>query len=154
MTEESLLTEELRGLIGKTTTPGLGRITRKGVARATEVYYGKPLTGLNDGDIVPGVALAAIETEAEGFQTPNVMPNSVLVSNEWEFLRPLRMGEELSAQTRLADISERFGGRFGYSLYFRTDVEFRDSTGELVARSSNTLMQYDAKNARSGGEDE
>jgi hypothetical protein len=153
MTEESLLTDELRALIGSATPPGRARITRKGVARATEVYYGSPLTGLEEGDIAPGVAIAGIESEAEGFQTPNVMPNSVLVSNEWEFLRPLRVGEELSAQTRLADISERFGGRFGYSLYFRTDVEFRDSAGELVARSSNTLMQYDARNAR-GGEDE
>jgi acyl-CoA thioesterase FadM len=81
-------------------------------------------------------------------RVPDLMPNSVLISNEWEFRRPLRVGDALTARSRLADISERFGGQFGYGLYIRTEVELRDMTGELVARTATTLMQYDAANAR------
>lgn len=150
MTDTSLLTEEVQALVGHTSEPVTTRVTAAAVRRAGEVYFGRPGEVPSDGMDVPGVTIAGLETSSGEPRMPDLMPNSVLISNEWQFERPLRMGEELVVQSRLADISERFGGRFGYSLYFRTDVEFRDSGGELVARSSSTLMQYDPANARDG----
>lgn len=76
------------------------------------------------------------------------MPNSILIANQWEFERPLRMGETLDAFYRVVDISERFGGRFGYSVDFRAEVVYRDATGAIVARSGRTMTQYDAAEAR------
>lgn len=152
MTDESLLTDDVRSLIGRTSEAMAVSITPVSVRRAREVYLGQPGLLPAEGDEVEGIAITALETSSGQLHLPDVMPNSVLISNEWEFLRPLRAGDQLLAQSRLADISERFGGQFGYSLYFRTDVEFRDSRGELVARTSTTLMQYDASNAREAGE--
>ena len=154
MQEESLLTDEVRAHIGKVATPGSARVTPRALFRASETYYGKPWEPVPaDGEPVPGIVIAAIETESAGLEIPTVMPNSLLISNEWQFERPLRMGEDLDVQARLADITERFGGRFGYSLYFRSEIEFRESSGTVVARSVNTMMQYDARNANGGNEE-
>lgn len=152
--EESLLTPEVRAFIGRVAVPGAARVTPRALFRAAETYYGRPWEPVPaEGEPVPGIVIAALETEGSSLAVPDVMPNSLLISNEWQFERPLRMGEELQVQSRLADITERLGGRFGYSLYFRTEIEFRDATGEVVARSVNTMMQYDARNAN-GGNDE
>jgi hypothetical protein len=150
MADESLLTDEIRALIGTTSDSTSVRVTAAAVRRAGEVYFGAPADVPADGDPVPGVTIAGLETNTARLQVPDVLPNSVLISNEWQFERPLRMGEELEARTRLADISERFGGRFGYGIYVRTDVELLDTGGALIARSSSTLMQYDPRNARDG----
>lgn len=156
MVEESLLTPEMRALIGKEDTPFLVRVTRRGTERAAEVYFGKPVKiDAQPGEDVPGYAIAGLESSAApdsagGF--PALMPNSVLVSNEWLFERPLRMDEELFAVRRLADVTERFGGQFGYALNVRSETVYRDADGKTVASSVATLMQYDAKSARKDGE--
>ncbi len=130
--------------------PGIARVTPRALQRASDTYFGAPWEPEPaEGEPVPGIVIAAIETESAGLDIPSVMPASLLISNEWQFERDLRMGEELEVQSRLADISERFGGRFGYSLTFRTDVEFREpGTDTVVARTVTVMMQYDAANAR------
>jgi hypothetical protein len=153
MIEESLLTDDVRALIGRTSEPVRVRLTRRAAERAMDVYYGHHDGAVAPDGTVKGVALAAIENESEWLRFPDLLPDGLLISNEWEFERPLRVDEELTVQSRLADINERFGGRFGYSLYFRSDVEFRDSENILVARSVRTMMQYDAASARDGGEE-
>jgi hypothetical protein len=115
-----------------------------------DIYLGEGQAAPGDGEPVPGFVLAALEGESDRMDLPDVLPDSLLISNEWQFDRPLRLGEELTVSGRLADITERFGGRFGYGLYFRSETEFRDESGEVVARSARTLMQYDTANARDG----
>lgn len=153
MIEQSLLTDEVRALIGRAGEPAPVRVSRRAAERAMDVYYGHHTRAVAADGTVKGVVLAALENESESVRYPDLLPDGLLISNEWEFSRPLRLDEELTVQSRIVDINERFGGRFGYSLYFRTDAEFRDSTGEIVARSVRTMMQYDAASARDG-EDE
>ena len=51
------------------------------------------------------------------------------------------------------DISERFGGRFGYSIDFRSEVALSEPvSGAVVARSVRTMTQYSAADARDGGQ--
>jgi hypothetical protein len=146
--DASLLTEELKALIGQAGDPVEVLVTPTGVRRAREVFEGAPGQTPGQGEAVEGFVIAGLETSSGQPRTPDVMPNSVLISNEWEFQRPLRVGDRLYARARLADISERLGGQFGYSLYFRTEVELTDADGGAVARTATTLMQYDARNAR------
>lgn len=151
--EQSLLTDEVRALIGKGTEPVRLTITRRQVARARELYTG--VAGRwdgEDGELVPGYVMVALEPEGDGLHVPDLLPDSLLISNEWIFERPLRLGEELTIAQRLADFNERFGGQFGYSIHVRTEAELRDTTGAIVARSVRTLMQYDASEKRGGGE--
>ena len=149
MPEQSLLTEDVRALIGRETASGSVQVTPRGWRHAVEVYTGRvPKETPAPGDPVSGYAIAALETDYEATELPNLMPNSILIANQWEFERPLRMGETLDAFYRVVDITERFGGRFGYSIDFRAEVVYRGPAGELVARSGRTMTQYDAAEAR------
>jgi hypothetical protein len=93
--------------------------------------------------------IAALDTEYEQSQLPNLLPNSILISNQWQFERPMRMGETYDAAYQVVDVTERLGGRFGYSIDFRAEVVYRDEAGEVVARSGRTMTQYNAADARS-----
>lgn len=153
MPDESLLTDSVRALVGRASEPVTARITRRMAQKAMDLYLGHHDRPLVEGQPVPGVVLVPLQSEGEPVENPDLMPNSVLISNEMQFERQLLLGEELTIQSRIADISERFGGRFGYSLYLRTEVDFRDAAGELAARTVQTLMYYDAASARGEGDD-
>lgn len=152
MPEASLLTAEVRALIGRATDPVTVTVSRKAVERAVELFGASREGVPGAGERAPGYVLSALEPEPASLDLPNLMPDQLLIGNEWEFERPLVVGEELVLRTRIADISERLGGRFGYSLYIRSEVEVCDPAGELVARSFRTMMQYDPRNAREGDE--
>lgn len=151
MADESVLTDEVRALVGSEAAPLRVRVTPRVVQRVVETYQLRPRT-YAEGDAVPGMVVVALQSEAEMITIPDVLPNSLLISNEVDFERPLRMGEELVVVSRLADIRERLGGRFGYSVYVRTENEFRQPDGTVAARSAQTMMYYDPAGA-SGDED-
>lgn len=118
-----------------------------------DVYLGHHDREFAVGDPVPGFTVVALDPDLDRLEIPDLMPDSLLISDEWSFERPLRMGDELTLESRIADISERLGGRFGYSLYARMEVVMRDHEGNVVCRSGRTMMYYDAANARDGGEE-
>jgi hypothetical protein len=153
MPDESLLTDDVRALIGRETSLGNVTVTRRAVERAVETYTGRRSATYGEGEPVPGYAIAALEAEDAPEAIPALLPQSILISNEWQFERQLRMGETLSVVNRLVNIAERFGGKFGYSLDFRTEREFRGADGNVVARSVQSMMQYDAASAREGGQE-
>ena len=148
MAEQSLLTDEIRSHIGRTSEPRSARVTDEAVHRALEAWGGDRERHLQPGDVVPGYVLVGLAPEGEAVRLATLLPKSLLVSNEFSIERPILFGEELTAQSRVADISERLGGQFGHGLYVRTDMEFRDSTGALVAKTVSTLMYYDPAGAR------
>ena len=152
MPDASLLTDDVRALIGTETELGTATVTQRLVARAVETYTGRRAPVYAQGEAVPGYVLAALDADDDPAPMPSLLPQSILISNEWQFERPLRMDETLTLVYRLANIAERFGGKFGYSLDFRTECDFRDADGTLVARSVQSMMQYDASQARDGGE--
>ena len=143
--DQSLITDEVRSHIGRTTDLRPVVVTPEAIARATAVYGGVvPLEGM-----APGFVLMNLSPEGQSLlRLPDLMPASLLVSNEFALERPLQVGETLQARSRIADISERLGGQFGHALYVRTDVEFFDDEGALVGRSASTLMHYDPAGGR------
>ncbi|MGE5595657.1 MAG: MaoC family dehydratase N-terminal domain-containing protein [Hyphomicrobiales bacterium] len=142
MPDESLLTPEVRAYAGRTSEPVRVRVSARAVRRAIETYGGRRRE-FAEGDEVPGIVTVALEAESEPIAMPEVLPRSLLISNEMSFERPLRLGEELTVRQRIADISERLGGRFGYSIYVRSETEFFDASGQLVASTARTMMQYE-----------
>lgn len=154
MSDESLLTDEVRAFVGRATEPVTVRITRGHVRRAMLAVTGDASRIPADGEIVPGYVLAALDGDADLLETPRVLPSGVLVGTDWAVERPLRMGDEFTAVRRIADVSERLGGRYGHTISFRVDVEYRDADGALVARASLQTNQFDPANARPTGDDE
>lgn len=152
MPDASLLTDDVRAQVGREGPPALVTVSRRAVERTMDLYRGNHHGRLAEGDPVPGYVLVALQPEAESVAIPELMPNSLLISNELTVERPLRLGEQVTVQSRLADISERLGGRFGYSLYVRTETNCHDASGAFVARMSQTLMYYDPAAERAGDE--
>ncbi len=150
MAEGSLITDEIRALIGREGEPAPVRVSPDAVRRAVVNFGGDLDAPLTEGDQVPGVALMNIAPfrEEEELGLRSLMPASILVSNEFSIERPLRLGEEFKAVSRIADITERLGGQFGHSLYVRHEVEFRDAHGDVAGRTATTMMHYDPAGGR------
>ncbi len=55
-------------------------------------------------------------------------------STEFEFMRPLVVGETLQAEQRVGEVHTREGSRGGTLTFTSTITEFFDDTGSLVAR--------------------
>ncbi|WP_322818901.1 hypothetical protein [Tepidiforma sp.] len=154
MPEESLLTDEVRALVGSETPLGRVQVTPRAFRRAYEVYVGgAPRVIPGEGEVVPGYVVTGLESESEAPAFPQLLPNALLIANEWWFERPLRMGEWLEMVHRVTDVRERFGGRFGYSIDVLSETAFFDGEGQLVARSGRTMTQYSAVEAGLGGEE-
>ena len=54
-------------------------------------------------------------------------------STEFDFVRPIRVGEQLEARQRVGEIYQRSGSRGGELTFTPTITEFFDTTGALVA---------------------
>jgi hypothetical protein len=148
MADQSLITDEVRAFIGRSTGPQTVTITEDAVFRAMEAYQGSHPAAIEAGDPVPGFVLVNMLPGGEDIRIPDLLPRSLLVSNEFTIERPIRMGERFTATARVADINERLGGQFGHGLYVRTETEFVGEDGAVAGRTASTLMYYDPAGAR------
>ena len=153
MPEESLITPAIQALIGVHTPRGRVRINRQLVSRAMETMQDGGLPLPAEGEVVPGYVLLAGGGGDEPSGSPSFFATTLMVSSEWRFERPLRMGDEFEVTSGLASVSERLGGRFGHAVYLRNEVHYRDAAGNLAAVTAMTMMQYDARNAPGAGDD-
>jgi hypothetical protein len=60
---------------------------------------------------------------------------------EFEYVRPLRAGDVLTATSRVKDEYEKAGKRGGTMKFIVTETTFRDQNGEVVAYSRGTTIQ-------------
>lgn len=68
--------------------------------------------------------------------------------HEVEFLRPLRLGDILTAVTRVIDVFAKPGRRGGRMTFVVLETTFTDPGGALVARTRNVLIETEgARNA-------
>ncbi len=153
MQDQSLITDAVRALVGRRAVLEPQTVTRRAVQKAMDLYLGHQRGAPEVGEPAPGFVLAALELGNDVEEFPQLLPNSMLISNEWQWERRLIVGETLRSESIVADISERFGGRFGYNITVRREIVLTGADGAVAARSVNTLMYYDPKNAR-GGEEE
>lgn len=66
---------------------------------------------------------------------------------EWEFIRPLTAGEELTVRSRVVDVETKQGKRGPMTLITR-EVSYFDAGGELVQRMRSTMIEMPPQEAR------
>lgn len=143
--DHSLITDAVRAMVGASTPPRLVTVTAETVRRVREALADGPVL---DSDDVPAAVLAVLESE-QALPLPEGLPESSLVTgDEWEWRRPLRLGETLSVTARLADANERFGGRLGHSLFLRHESVFAGADGEPAAYARRSIAYYDGAGVR------
>jgi acyl dehydratase len=61
----------------------------------------------------------------------------------WEYLAPVRAGDELTARQVVSDVTTRAGKRGGAMTLVKVDTEFTNQRGELAVRRTDTLIERD-----------
>jgi peroxisomal enoyl-CoA hydratase 2 len=60
---------------------------------------------------------------------------------EFEFFKPIFVGDTLTGVTKVADVLEKEGGRGGKMTLLITETEYTNQKGEKVAISRSTLIE-------------
>ena len=60
---------------------------------------------------------------------------------EFEYLKPIYVGDTLTALTKVTNVYEKTGGRGGTMTFIIMDTEFTNQQGEKVAVSRATLIE-------------
>jgi acyl dehydratase len=72
------------------------------------------------------------------------------VSTEAEFLRPMRIGDQLSVVDEVMAISPEKTTRLGTGHFVTTVATYRNQRGEVVARNTNQLFRFSKQTAQGG----
>jgi acyl dehydratase len=141
-----------KSIIGKTGKPFTMPIEWSKVrefARAIRdpnpVYYDPELAQKECGGIpVPPTFLqvAAFWMGAESTPTANFDLRRILHGEQdFEFLKPVFVGDMLTGTSRIADVYEKEGGRGGKMTFMITEIEYKNQKGETVAFARGTLVE-------------
>jgi acyl dehydratase len=60
---------------------------------------------------------------------------------EFEFFKPIFVGDTLTGVTRVADLYEKEGGRGGKMTFLVMETEYKNQRGEKVAVTRSTLIE-------------
>ena len=153
--------ERARSLIGQRYTPGEG----KGISEITEFFAKDWSRGLEQfADHYHDSEAAA----ALGLRTTRVPPSFITLvargpsydvigipdelvtlhgESEYEFFADLEVGDTLTAEARITDVTEKKSGRFGLMGLVVTVNEYRNQHGTVVAVHRWTSLMYSAAEA-------
>jgi acyl dehydratase len=164
MAEESLITEEARAMIGKESPPRLcGEVYQKEINRfcqamgdlnplyideeyASKTRYGGIIAphlfywifGYDRADIKAPRREDGIQITEE-IQPPLKTSRTMGAGCEVEFANPIRLGDVLTATTRITDIYER-EGRSGKMVFTLSETTYRNQRGEIVVIDKSISM--------------
>lgn len=161
MGETPLMLEDMQGYIGTEAPPHVVHIEKELVQRYVDaVQDANPLWNDEEyaaatrwrGPIVPPYIFCALmtitkcspESGVVPLPAPNVpLPRKNVLEGEetWEFFSPLRVGDVATSRVHLADVKRR-EGRLGEMFIMTYEAETVNQRGELIARSSNTIVNY------------
>ena len=161
MAQEDIVVEDLQKKVGTEAKPVRLEIEKGLIRRYVEaVGDNNPLwqdeeyaRGTTYGGIIaPPWLLCALMATFPGSSQPKTLPSAVPEvtlprkrvldgGGEWEFSLPLRLGDTITARTKLGKVFER-EGRIGKMLFFVYETKYTNQRGELVATSSSTLINY------------
>jgi hypothetical protein len=157
MTQSSVITDEMRAVIGKESKPQTAEVDRtairmfaRAVGHTDPVYYDAEEArrrGYRDLPCPPGYLGTPVFN-------PELPPDNAYFSFKSPFTRVLNGGNEveyfdedicagdvLTSNYKIADLSERQGG-MGPMLLIRIETTYRNQKGKVVAILRGTGIQY------------
>ncbi len=145
--EQSKITEDHLALIGVTGDPVMVQINEEDARRIRDTLEDTDPRYADGTGIAPPYVLANIPG-ARPRQSVQVLPGSLLTQQEWRFSGPLKIGQPLKALSKIIDIRERMGGRYGHTVLVTTSTDYYDPDGNHVAANMTTVSQFDPKGGR------
>lgn len=157
MTEGSLITDELRKLIGVSSEPIVFKVEEGAIQRyaqaigdpnplyndpdfASKTKYGRLLTppGFTGWPVKAGRPTDKLfESLIKAGAPPRLLDGGV----EFEFIEPVGAGDVLIATTKIANITER-ETRLGKAMFTTVEITFVNQKGDVALKSWSTLIQF------------
>jgi len=166
MDGKSVITDEMRKLIGIESKPAVYEIQSEPIRRWAEAIgdtnplyhdveyarksrFGKIITP-------PGMIGNYNFAVKVGGMLPQVKSpfwRQLNGGNEYEFLKPVYAGDVLTSTTRLVDLQERRGRPdIGRMLIQATETIYKNQNGEVVVKTRNTIIFYEGPGDQKGGD--
>ena len=138
--------------IGKTGKPVTIHIERgkirefaKSIKDRNPLYRDEELAQKEIGGIMPPPTfLMTLNHWDDGEGRPRVeldLPRVLHGEQEFEYLKPIYVGDVLTALTTVTNVFEKTGGRGGKMTFVVMDTEFTNRKGEKVAITRNTILE-------------
>ncbi len=157
MAEGSLITDELRKLIGVTLETIVFKVEEGAIQRyaqaigdsnplyndpdfASKTKYGRLLAppGFTGWPVKAGRPTDKLfEFLVKGGAPPRLLDGGV----EFEFIEPVGAGDVLTATTKIANITER-ETRLGKTMFTTVEITFVNQKGDVALKSWSTLIQF------------
>jgi acyl dehydratase len=148
---ESKITDEHRAFIGRKSDPVTVTVREEDARRVRDLLGDTDPRWADGTGMAPPYVIALFQSGPRRGATPAVLPSGILTQQEWRFMRPFRIGEQLQAVTQVIDIRDRLGGRYGYSVLVTTSTEFSGADGEPAGAVLLTVTQFDPAAIRGEG---
>jgi hydroxyacyl-ACP dehydratase HTD2-like protein with hotdog domain len=74
-------------------------------------------------------------------RAPRDLKRTLHGEQEFEFLKPIYVGDVLTAVSRIADVYEKQGKRGGTMTFVVTETEFRNTRNEVVATARQVTIE-------------
>ena len=156
MVVDAVITEEMRALIGVETPPYVVEVEKGDLRRFVEATgETQPLytdaewakTTRYGGVIFPPTFFcpdSIIAAQLAGLKRPWPFKYSIDGGSEWEFHRPVRVGDTLRLTSRIADLYEKQGSpQTGRMLFTIIEVRCVNQRNELVGIARGTAIVYE-----------
>ena len=155
MTQDSVITDEMRAAIGVESEPSVYEIEKAPIRRWAEAI-GDPNPLYRDEEYAkskgyrsiiapPGfMAQYAYPVKAGGggrrsFRSP--FTRMLNGGNEYEFFKPVQAGDTIASTSKLAELRER-DTSLGKTLFIISETTFKNQDGEVVAKARGTGISY------------
>jgi acyl dehydratase len=155
MAEESLITDEMRKMVGYETPMLTYEIEKEPIRRWADAI-GDPNPLYHDEEyarsrgyrsiIAPPGFVPQYRYPAQGGEWPlrlvkTSLTRSLNGGNEYEFFKPAQAGDVLTAITKVVDLYER-KGKMGMMLFQTMETTFRNQDGDIVVKARYTGISY------------
>ena len=141
-----------KSAIGRTGQPvtmvvELGKVREfaRAIKDPNPIYFDEAYATREAGGIpVPPTFLMALGFWDDGRGRPRLEMDLRRVlhgEQEFEYLRPIHVGDVLTAVSKIENVFEKQGARGGTMTFGVTATEFRNQRGELVAISRSTVIE-------------
>ena len=154
MTQDSVITDEMRAMIGVESEPSVYEIEKEPIRRwadaigdANPLYHDEAYARERGyrGLVAPPAFVAQYAFPVKraefnlGFKSP--FERSLNGGNEYEFFKPVQSGDVLTATRKLVELLER-GGRMGNMLIMISETTYKNQDGDVVLKARGTGISY------------
>ena len=159
MSEDSPISEELRSKLGVEFMSGKYEIEKGMIERfiravddpnplwQDEEYARKTRYG---GTIAPPLFAVVLGYDEFDKQIAKLMSGRLHGGTEFEYFKPVRPGDVITASRKVADIREREGKKLGKMAFITFEITYKNQKGELVAICRQTGISYQPQGEENG----